>query len=50
MQSLTLVIWGACRTLDGLGFEPLISKASELGSFEGEEPPKEIFRHGLQTA
>ena len=29
MQSLTLEIWGACRTLDGPGFEPLISKASE---------------------
>ena len=28
-QSLTLAIWGACRTLDGPGFEPLISKASE---------------------
>ena len=28
-QSLTLVIWGACRTLGGPGFEPLISKVSE---------------------
>ena len=29
MQSLTLAIWGAYRTLDGPGFEPLISKATE---------------------
>ena len=38
MQSLTLVIWGACRTLDGPGFEPLISKASECDSFEDKKP------------
>ena len=36
MQSLTLAIWGACRTLDGPGFEPLISKASKLISFYGK--------------
>jgi hypothetical protein len=29
MLSLTLVIWGVCRTLGWLAFEPLISKASE---------------------
>ena len=46
MQSLTLVIWGACRTLDGLGFEPLISKASKLISFDGKESPGRIFRNG----
>ena len=40
MQSLTLAIWGACRTLDGLGFEPLISKASESNSFDGMESPE----------
>ena len=46
MQSLTLVIWGACRTLDGPGFEPLISKASNLISFDGKESPGGIFRNG----
>jgi hypothetical protein len=46
MQSLTQVIWGACRTLDGPGFEPLISKASELNSFDGKESPEGIFRNG----
>ena len=46
MQSLTLVIWGACRTLDGPGFEPLISRASKLISFDGKESPGGIFRNG----
>ena len=46
MQSLTLAIWGACRTLDGQGFEPLISKASKLISFDGKESPGGIFRNG----
>ena len=46
MQSLTLVICGACRTLDGPGFEPLISKASKLISFDGKESPGGIFRNG----
>ena len=46
MQSLTLVIWGACRTLDGPGFEPLISKASKLISFDGKESPGGIFCDG----
>ena len=41
MQSLTLVIWGACRTLDGPGFEPLISEALKLISFDGKESPGE---------
>ena len=50
MQSLTLAIWGACRTLDGPGFEPLISKALECDSFEGKEPSGGIFRHDLRTA
>ena len=50
MQSLTLAIWGACRTPDGPGFEPLISKASEQVSLEGEKPPKRISRFGSQTA
>ena len=50
MQSLTLAIWGACRTPDGPGFEPLISKASECDSFEGNETPKGIFRHDSRTA
>ena len=49
MQSLTLAIWGACRTPDGPGFEPLISKASERDSFEGKEPPGGIFRHDSRT-
>ena len=39
MQSLTLAIWGTCRTLDGPGFEPLISKASKLIYFNGKESP-----------
>ena len=47
MQSLTLAIWGACRTLDGPGFEPLIIKASKLISFDGKESPGGIFRKGL---
>ena len=46
MQSLTLAIWGVCRTLYGLGFEPLISKASESNSFDGKESPERIFRNG----
>ena len=46
MQSLTLMIWGACRTLDGPGFEPMISKASELISFDGKESPEGIFCNG----
>ena len=45
MQSLTLVIWDACRTLDGPGFEPLISKASKLIFFDGKESPEGIFRN-----
>ena len=45
MQSLTLAIWGACRTLDGPGFEPLISKASKLISFDGKESSGGIFRN-----
>ena len=50
MQSLTLAIWGACRTLDGPGFEPLISKASKCDSFEGKETPEGIFRHDSRMA
>ena len=50
MLSLTLVIWGVCRTLDGPSFEPLISKASEYRSFDGKETPEGIFRHSPQTA
>ena len=46
MQSLTLAIWDACRTLDGPGFEPLISKALKLISFDGKESPGGIFRNG----
>jgi len=46
MQSLTLTIWGTCRTLDGPGFEPLISKASKLISFDGKESPGGIFCNG----
>ena len=46
MQSLTLAIWGTCRTLDGPGFEPLISKTSKLVSFDGKESPGGIFRDG----
>ena len=45
-QSLTLAIWGTCRGLDGPGFEPLISKASNLISFDGKESPEGIFRNG----
>ena len=41
MQSLTLVIWGACRTSEGPSFEPLISKASNCDPFEGKGPLKE---------
>ena len=41
MQSLTLAIWGACRSPDGPGFEPLISKALECSSFEVRGTPKE---------
>ena len=44
VQSLTLAIWGACRTLEGPGFKPLISKASECDSFEGKGTPEGIFR------
>ena len=47
MQSLTLMIWGDCRTLDGPGFEPLISKPSISISFDGKESPGRIFRNGL---
>ena len=47
MQSLTLAIWGTCRTLDGLGFEPLIIKASKLVSFDGKGSLKGIFHNGL---
>ena len=43
LQSLTLAIWGAYRTLDGPGFKPLISKTSECDPFEGEETPEGIF-------
>ena len=43
VQPLSLVIWGACRTLDGPGFEPLISKASECDSFEGKTLREEYF-------
>ena len=53
MQSLTLAIWGACRIPDGPDFEPLISKASECDSFEGNETnetPEGIFRHDSRTA
>ena len=39
MLSLTLLIWGTCRTLNGPSFEPLISKASKLISFDGKESP-----------
>ena len=46
MQSLTLVIWGACRTLDGPGFEPLISKALELISYYSKESLEGIFCNG----
>ena len=46
MQSLSLVIWGTCRTLDGPGFEPLISRASKLICFDGKESPGGIFRNG----
>jgi hypothetical protein len=46
MQSLTLVFWGACRTLDGPGFESLISKVSESNFFDGKESQEEIFRNG----
>ena len=47
MQSLTLAIWGTCRTLNGPGFEPLISKALKMISFDGKESPGGIFRNGL---
>ena len=47
MLSLNLVIWGVCRTLDGLAFKPLISKASKLISFDGKESPGVIFFNGL---
>ena len=49
MQSLTLAIWGACRTLDGPSFEPLISKASECDSFEGKGTPEGIFHLNSKT-
>ena len=39
-----MAIWGAYRTLDEPGFEPLISKASECSSFEGKGTPEGIFR------
>ena len=46
MWSLTLAIWGACRTLDGPGFEPLISMALKLISFDDKESLEGIFRNG----
>ena len=46
MQSLTLVIWGASQTLNGPGFEPVISKASKSISFDGKESPGGIFHNG----
>ena len=46
VQSLTLAIWGAGRTLDGPGFEPLISKASKSISFDGKKSPRRIFHNG----
>jgi len=49
MLSLTLVIWGACRTSEGPGFEPLISKASKCDSFEGKGTPEGIFRLDSKT-
>src|SRR6185437_5676614 len=49
MQSLTLVIWGACRTSEGPGFEPLISKPSKCDSFEGKRTPEGIFRLDSKT-
>ena len=49
LQSLTLVFWGACRTLEGPGFEPLISKVSECYSFEGKGTPEGIFRLDSKT-
>ena len=49
MQSLTLVIWGACRTSEGPGFKPLISKASKCDSFEGKRTPEGIFRPDPKT-
>ena len=47
MKFLTLAIWGACQTLDEPGFEPLISKASRLISFDGKKSLGGIFRNGL---
>ena len=49
LQFLTLVIWGACRTSEGPGFEPLIGKASECDPFEGEETPEGILYHDSRT-
>ena len=49
LQSLTLVIWGACRTSERPGFEPRISKASKYDSFEGKETPEGIFRLDSKT-
>ena len=49
MQSQTLAIWGACQTLEGPGFEPLISKASKCDSFEGKGTPEGIFRLDSKT-
>src|SRR6185437_12273201 len=49
MQSLTLVIWGACRTSEGPGFEPLISKPSKCDSFEGKRTPEGIFHLDSKT-
>ena len=49
MQSLTLAILDACRTLEGPDFEPLISKASECNSFEGKGTPEGIFRLDSKT-
>ena len=49
LQSLALVIWGACRTSERPGFEPLISKALKCDSFEGEWTPEGIFRLDPKT-
>ena len=43
------LIWGACRTSEGPGFEPLISKALKCDSFEGKGTPEGIFRLGSKT-
>ena len=45
MQSLSLAFWGTYRTLDGPGFESLISKASESNLFDGKESQEGIFHN-----